>query len=78
MQVTYLKINEELEVDRIPVKVVLLCELYRVISRNQRYLEYLNSELNGLDERLVDDIKDTYLTLSVLELQTQMGVKYAR
>ncbi len=78
MQVTYLKKTEELEVDRIPVKVVLLCELYRVISRNQRYLEFLNSELDGRDERLVNDIADTYLTMSLLELQTTLGVKYAK
>ena len=78
MQVTYLKPNEKPEVESIPIKVVLLCELYRVISRNQRYLEFLNSELDGRDERLVADIADTYLTMSLLEMQTTLGVKYAK
>ena len=78
MQVTYLKKTEELEVDRIPVRVVLLCELYRVISRNQRYLEGLYELFDGDDDRLEADYKDTELTLSLLEVQIRLGVKYAK
>ena len=78
MQVTYLKKTEELEVDRIPVRVVLLCELYRVISRNQRYLEGLYELFDGDDDRLEADYIDTELTLSLLEVQIRLGVKYAK
>ena len=76
MRHLYLKPKDSGEVDSIPVKVALLCEVYRVISRNQRYLEALNKYF--VDDRLTADYKDSELTLSLLEVQIGMGVKYAK
>lgn len=74
---TVLEKRESGEVESIPIKVILLCELYRVISRNQKYLEYLLEEFED-DKTLNHNYKDTELTLSLLEVQIGLGVKYAK
>ena len=65
-------------VQSIPIKVELLCELKKTLSRNQKYLEYLDNEFMGFDKYLSKDLDDTYLLIALLELQIDLGVKYAK
>jgi hypothetical protein len=62
----------------IPIKVNLLLELLKVLSQNQKYLEYLDNEFSGLDKYLVNDLDNTYSLIDLLELQIDLGIKYAK
>lgn len=62
----------------IPIKVGLLVELNKVLSRNQKYLEYLDKDFQGLDKYLSEDLTNTYSLIDLLELQIDLGVKYAK
>jgi len=60
--------------ESIPVKVVLLCHLYNLISYNQRYLE----DLAEYDDFVLKDFIENRQTLALLENQIDLGVKYAK
>ena len=64
------------EVTVIPVKVELLCYLYKVIKHNQGYVEHCASEYD--DNLASKDWESNKWTLALLENQIKLGVKYAK
>ena len=64
------------EVTVIPVKVELLCHLYKVLKHNQGYLQWCACHYD--DEEAGKDWEDNKWTLALLENQIKLGVKYAK
>lgn len=68
--------DEKGKVETIPIKVTLLKELRRCISRGLDYVEYYADNHNA--PKVEKDFNDLESHLKLLEMQIKLGVQYAK
>ena len=68
--------NKCVSVVDIPIKISLLENLHRCISRGLDYVEFYTEQHNN--PKTLKDYKELEDLLLLLELQMELGVKYAK